>query len=164
MPAKWVRVNRDWLYTPLGLLAGTTYGQAFDVNSSGAIVGFTSANTVGCVGRPVIWPTNSVTPLPLPGLSSGNCGWAYSINDVGQITGFASDSRGRSQAVLWLPRPAGGYSVLVLGRPKGTSYSDGRGLNEPAADGSGALAVEVVGASRASSGETQATLWRVRLP
>jgi hypothetical protein len=160
-PAKWVETTGGWQSTTLALVEGMTYGQALDVNASGTVVGYNSAG-VSCSQRAVVWPAGSTVPIELPGLGCG-ISWAGAVNDAGQITGFASDAHGQFQAALWLPRSGGGYSLLLLGRPKGARDSEGRGLNEPAADGSGGFALEVVGFSSAPSGP-HGTIWKVKLP
>ncbi len=62
------------------------------------------------------------------------------------------------------PQAGRNYSVVGLGRLIGTASSNGRSLNEPAADGSGGLTLEVVGVSSAQSGAQKAALWTVQLP
>jgi hypothetical protein len=158
-PAKWLKQSDgSYQFTALHLLPGKVHGQGLGLNASGAIVGHNGANT-GC-NAGVIWPANSLDPIVLPDLTGGACSFAWSINNAGQIAGGARDTRGRTQAVLWLPRTGGGYTVLALGRPKGFLSGEARSLNEPLAGAGEGLVVEVVGVS----GCCRATLWRVTLP
>jgi hypothetical protein len=106
-----------------------------------------------------VWSANISEPRPLPDLAGGFCSIAWAINAAGQITGSARDSRGRDQAVLWLPTGTGTYTVLALGNTPGASQGEGRGLNSPQADGTGGTVVEVVGHSGGP-----AALWKVKLP
>ena len=157
-PTKWTPSGTSWSITALGLLPGQTYGQAFGVNASGDAVGFNGPGTPGCT-RGVVWPANTLTPQPLQDLAGGFCTMAWSINTAGQITGSARDGHGRNQAVLWLPTGSGGYSLLLLGNPRGASQSEGRALNDPQAGSTGVMELEVVGTSGSA-----ATLWKVKLP
>jgi len=149
-PTRWTLSNSEWTPQQLGLLDEATSGQAFDVNAFGAAVGVNYSTA--CV-RGVAWAAGSTTPTALQDLAGGFCSFAWAINDAGQITGSARDVRGRNQAVLWIPNAEGGFSILALSRLGG----EGRGLNEPQADGSGALVLEVVGGPGA-------TLYKVKLP
>jgi uncharacterized membrane protein len=158
-PAEWSFSSSKWTIIQLAVLPGQDFGQVLDVNASGAAVGHNGqAGVAGC-NHGAVWPPNTLQPRALQDLAGGSCSVAWAINDAGQITGSARDSRGRNQAVLWLPTGAGSYSILNLGNPPGSLSSEGRGLNEPQADGSGGVVLEVVGASG-----SRATLWKVRLP
>ncbi|HEV2086020.1 MAG TPA: hypothetical protein VGR09_13165 [Gemmatimonadales bacterium] len=158
-PARWTLSGTSWSITALGLLAGQTYGQVLGVSSTGDAVGFNRlAGGTACM-HGAVWPANTVTPKPLHDLAGGLCSTAWSINAAGQITGSARDSRGRNQAVLWLPSGTGTYTVLALGNRRGAFQSEGRGLNSPQADGTGGTALEVVGQSGGA-----AVLWKVKLP
>jgi hypothetical protein len=159
IPLRWTlsTTGPGWNRAALGLLPGTTRGQALGVNADGAAVGFNGAST-GC-SRGVTWAASSATAIPLQDLAGGGCSFAWSINRAGQITGSARDVRGRQQAVLWVPLQTGGYSIVALGGVKGVSQGEGRGLNEQEIDGSGVRTVEVVGSSGGLG-----TLWKVKLP
>jgi len=148
-PVRWTLSGSTW--TPQKLdLSGGTHGQAFDVNESGAAVG---VNYSATCARALVWAAGSTTPTALQDLTGGSCSIAWAINQAGQITGEARNARGWTRAVLWIPQAAGGYSILDLG-----SGAPGRGLNEPEADASGVLVLQVVG------GSGRAKLWKVKLP
>jgi uncharacterized membrane protein len=158
LPARWTLSESGWDVVQLPLLPGATYGQAFDVNVDRVAVGFNGQTNSTSCSRGTVW-AGDTPPTALPDLAGRTCSIAWAVNDAGQIAGQARDSRGRNQPVLWTWKPGGGYSVLALGLLKGTFSGEGRGLNEPLPDGSGALVLEVVGAIG-----NRAALWKVKLP
>ena len=141
--------------TDLGVLAGHSYGYAYGINATGTVVGHSRGS--GC-GVAVVWAPGGAAPTPLPGLGGCNSD-ARSINDAGDIAGYASRKRGGARAVIW--RPSGsGYSVTELGSISGSASSLATGLNERVAV-SGGTSVELVGWSTTSAQAHRATLWTV---
>ena len=109
-PAKWQHDGSNWIVTDLGTLMSdnTGYGGAYDVNSSGQIVG--QATHPGGSLSAFLW-----LPAPAYGLSAGmhdltpsaSSGVANAINDLGQVVGVI----GIAQGWIWLPAPAYGYTA-----------------------------------------------------
>jgi probable HAF family extracellular repeat protein len=153
-PAFWTHPGSGWEVHALSLLPGAAGGVARDINSAGQIVGQNVVSTFGCGNRAVVWPTGDAAAVQLPMLSGGTCAEAWAVNDGGQISGFSTNRRGTSRAVLWQPLGTGGYSVTDLGQLHGARSQAAFGMNEPLATGGG---VEVVGYG--SSPSERATLW-----
>lgn len=124
-------------------LPGLT-SRALGLNDKGDIVGVTGSGRL----QGLLWPAKgAVIPLgTLPGAAGSE---AASINERGQIVGFASDVDGvrhRTRAVMWAPD---GESIQDLGAlfPKGTSRA--RDINDSG---------EVVGTS-VGNHEVRAFIW-----
>jgi hypothetical protein len=81
----------------LGLSAGRTDSEAFDVNESGAAVGWArkGGGTSGFI-RPVRWDANNTTATELDAFGLPSPSFAYAINDLGTAVGVAGGS-----AVRW---------------------------------------------------------------
>ena len=154
-PVFWTDPGSGWGVHALSLLAGAAGGVARDVNSGGQIVGHNVLSTFGCGNRAVVWATGDAAAVQLPMLSGGTCAEAWAVNDAGQISGFSTNQRGASRAVLWQSLATGGYSVTDLGQLRGTKSQAALGMNEPSATGGG---VEVVGYA-SSAGRVRAILW-----
>ncbi len=79
------------LIKDLGLLKGGTYSIAFGINDSGAVVGY--GNIANNAAHAMIWESGKGM-RDLNSLIPSGTGWtlinAYSINNVGQITGYGS--------------------------------------------------------------------------
>lgn len=88
--------------TDIGHLPGYEYARAYDINSSGYVVGTCGSTTTSGLFRSFIWDKQSgMTDLGvLPGFE--NC-CVSSINDRGQIVGFCSNrfNEGPGQAFIW---------------------------------------------------------------
>jgi probable HAF family extracellular repeat protein len=151
LPVSWIRAGAGWTVSALALLPGAGAGIARDANGAGTIVGFNRTSNSACDGVPAVWTSGGSTVTQLPALG-GSCGDAWTINESGQIAGFAADRRGGQHAVLWRPTVSG-YAVTDLGPAGGVRV----GLNSPSAGGT---SVEIVGTSF-SKGSTRATLWAV---
>ena len=144
--------------TDLGVLAGHSQGYAWGINATGTTVGHSAGS--GCQVA-VVWASEGAAPTALPGLGGCNSD-ARSINDAGDIAGYAARKRGGAHAVIWRPA-GGGYSVTELGSISGSVSSMATGLNEPVAV-TGGTSVELVGWSTAGGGANRATLWTVFRP
>jgi probable HAF family extracellular repeat protein len=142
----------------LGVLAGHANGYAWGINAAGTIVGNSYGS--GC-GAAVVWAPGAAAPTALPGLGGCNSD-ARSINDAGDIAGYADRRRGGARAVIW--RPSGsGYAVTELGAIKGSASSIATGLNEPV-EVAGGTSLELVGWSTSGAQAHRATLWTVFRP
>lgn len=86
----------------------------------------------------------------LPGLTEPFNGYAFRINNHGQIVGCATDSNGQTHAVLWDRKANGGFRVVDLGT-LGGGYSCAQGINDRG---------DVVGESSSDTLATYAFLWR----
>ncbi len=87
----------DRQVTDLGVLPDTEYSEARAVNNAGQIVGF--SETVGSTDtRPFIWQNGFMTDL---GRLGGTRGFAWDINNRGQIIGNSQTATGEWHAVLW---------------------------------------------------------------
>jgi len=87
--------------------------RALGINDSLQIVGFSLDNS--CIWfnkRPVLWEYNgvnwTVSDLGTLRATDGGVGFAYDINELGQVAGQASTDMGNLNACLWLPEPAYG--------------------------------------------------------
>ncbi len=149
--------------TELALEPGQVGGFVHGVNASGTMVGYGSPASGACLVA-LVWPagsTGSTSPTSLPGL--GGCfSMAKAVNDAGDIAGSATARRGGSRAVLWT-LDDGVYTVMDLGRLKGTVSSLATALNEPVAV-SGGTNVEVTGWSTTGGQAFRGTLWKVFRP
>jgi len=142
----------------LGVLAGHSQGYAYGINAAGTVVGHSAGS--GCPVA-VVWASGGTAPAALPGL--GGCSsQARSINDAGDIAGYATRKRGGARAVIWRSSGAG-YSVTELGSLSGSASSQATGLNEPVAV-TGGTSVELVGWSTTGAQAHRATLWTVFRP
>lgn len=68
-------------------------GSLTAINNHGQVVGMTKYRV------PFVWQGGTMTLLPT--LGAGRWGWAYAINDRGQIVGFSDSANGRYHAILW---------------------------------------------------------------
>lgn len=121
--------------TDLGTL-GSGYSYAYDVNSTGQIVG--SAN-----GKAVVWDAGR-GPRELAG---GGSGIAYAINDGGVIVGEVS-----SRPVVW----PSGAPAQSLPTPSGNAFGHARDIN---ASGDIVGSVQVTDAATTVP-ESHAVVWR----
>ncbi len=98
----------------LGSPVGLPYSAACDINSSGVIVGGAQSDVGGnpLVGA-VVWSNGDILKLESLG---GNGGFARSINDSGQIVGWAMTSGNNGHACFWEQGLAHDLSVLSGGR------------------------------------------------
>lgn len=78
---------------------GTTYAQAYGINNTGQVVGFSYTSSGNIYA--FLYTDGIMNDLgTLPG---GPKSWAYGINNSGQIVGCAQTSSGDHHAVLWNP-------------------------------------------------------------
>jgi uncharacterized membrane protein len=103
--------------TPLGMPPAAQSADAVAVNSSGTIAGY--EQIAPGITLPLMWDGGG-PPQVLPLLSGDDAGYAFDLNEAGQIVGQSKDSvSGRFRATLWdsgiaydlqplLPAPAGG--------------------------------------------------------
>ncbi len=81
------------------------------------------------------------------GTLGGDSSWAYSINDAGQIVGWAENNKGQGRATLFDPTSAGNNRDLyTIGGDESGAYS----INE---------AGQIVGAAENSNGDWHATIF-----
>jgi probable HAF family extracellular repeat protein len=98
-------------------------GEAYSINGSGEVVGFTSVvnNPSGCFLCPFVYSRGTLSIL---GAFGGGVGIAYGINDSGQIVGYANTADGRSHAFLYEARV-----MSDLGALPNTNNSVARSIN-----------------------------------
>ncbi len=95
--------NAGYVFSELKPLAGGSRSMAFGINNLGQVVGTTDFNApcMGCGGytRATFWDgTTTATELRTPGTS----GYAYDINDMGQVAGYEHYSySSHTNAVIW---------------------------------------------------------------
>lgn len=172
----------------LPLLPGYQYGEVFDINNSGQMVGEAlNGNYVSPTDyRPTVFSLEGATDL---GTLGGNIGSAAGINEKGEIVGFAETSTpGQTRAFLYkngimselgtLGGPWSNANAInnrseIVGRSvladgvsiRGFFWSDGQMTNIGTLGGNSSVAVdindrsEVVGFSRISTGPFHAFLY-----
>jgi len=125
----------------LGTLPGGEYSSAFDVNTTGTIVG--ESNTATNI-HAFIWDTGGgMRDLgTLPGDTGSR---AFGINDANQVVGYSSGPRGLT-AFLWTKDTG----MTSLGTLPGGDSSEASDINN---------AGSVVGVASTRSGEKHAFLW-----
>jgi probable HAF family extracellular repeat protein len=85
----------------LGTLNNTYSSKAYDINSSGQIVGqSTTTMIIPYDSHAFVWDNGVMTDL---GTLGGSFSDAWGINDSGQIVGWANTSSEEKHAVLWYP-------------------------------------------------------------
>jgi probable HAF family extracellular repeat protein len=94
-------------------------GQAYSVNNNDRIVG--SVRTGGCCNHAVLF-NSPVVPIIDLGTLGGNHSAAYSINDVLQIVGWATDDSGRHHATLF-DHTGGGNNIDLGSLGAGWGYA-----------------------------------------
>jgi probable HAF family extracellular repeat protein len=96
----------------LGTLNGGGFSRAYDLNNNGQVVG---EATSGASWHAILFDGQTI--IDLNSLISQNSGWtlnhASGINDRGEITGWGTDSLGRTEAFLLTPIPEPA-TVLLL--------------------------------------------------
>ncbi|MBD3292977.1 MAG: hypothetical protein GF393_08645 [Armatimonadia bacterium] len=93
LPCMWVPKS-DGTYETINLSADTGVdGRAYSINNAGVAVGRMSGPV------PVVWPVAGEMQV-LPGLPNYSGGWAYDVNDHGDIVGCVNCTGG-GRAVLW---------------------------------------------------------------
>jgi probable HAF family extracellular repeat protein len=111
-----------------------------DLNDHGLAVGFGfKPTTPGSVAQiPLAWDKEgNVIELPLLNEDPATRGIAHSINNRGSIAGYSSDLLPAPwggliqthQPVVWAPSGQGGYTVVRLALPEGTSSGEASGIN-----------------------------------
>ncbi len=132
--------------TDLGTLGGTGASEAYDINSSGQVVGGAVTSTSGVYARAFVWQNGVMTDLN--SLLPANSGWVLSsatgINDNGQITGVGTIN-GQGRAYLF-----SSGAITNLGNLGGPGTSIAQSLNNSG---------QVVGIASASSTEGHAFLY-----
>jgi uncharacterized membrane protein len=96
----------------LGLASGRTRSEAYDVNESGAAVGWANkGGGIPGIPRAVRWDATTTAATELENLGGTGPSWAYSINDVGTAVGVDGAGAG-PRAVRW---EASGAAATALG-------------------------------------------------
>jgi probable HAF family extracellular repeat protein len=126
--------------TDLGTL-GASSAEAFGINGSGQIVGFSTTDDANHITRAFLYSGGVMNDL---GTLGGLAAWAYAINDSGQIVGWACPASGATHAFLY----SGGV-MLDLGT-LGGSTSVAVAVNSSA---------QVVGYSTTADGTQDAFLY-----
>jgi probable HAF family extracellular repeat protein len=128
----------------LGTLPGLPNSDAININAGGQIVGYSYIGSGDSV-RATFWASSSASPIDL-GTLGGAIGYAYSLNDSGQIVGHSSTSGGELHATLWNSSTSAPIDLGTLGGTR----SLGRDIND---------AGVVVGSSQLADGAIRAFLW-----
>lgn len=110
--------NAGYVFSELTPLPGGIRSMAFGINNFGHVVGITEFN-IPCTGcgkhtRPTLW-SGTTTPTELR--TFGTSGYAYAINDSGQVAGYEEYFfNSHTQALIW---NSGVPSILTTlsGRP-----------------------------------------------
>ncbi len=138
---------RDQIMENLGGFEADRSSFAYDINSSGQIVGRAGkSNETSWNWRACLWQDGEI--IDLGTLRSDNGGWseAYGINDMGYIVGFSRWSlRIEDVATLWYDG-----EKYNLGTPRGTRESYAQEINNLA---------QVVGTAYTSGGRGYGFLW-----
>ncbi len=125
----WIKSGNTIIALPL--LPNDTFGEAYNINSAGTIVGTSShATSTGIVGQVVIWRLVNgayrveVLPIltPVTGLMPGA---NLFINDKGVVATTVSRSKGIGIPMLW-----NGTSFTELPLPQGMKSAQVYGLND----------------------------------
>lgn len=115
------------------------YGYA--INNAGVVVG----NAYNGLGAPVVWQNGAVTSLPV---FDGVSGYAYGINDAGQIAGTANAADDQSSvAAVWQVGSSAAPTVLP---GLGGLYTQASAINN---------AGQVVGASMDADNHSHSVVW-----
>ena len=103
--------DADGSYTLLGFLEGGYSSAALDINDLGQVVGWASRPTASYAA--FLWEGDALEALPVPPAPpcppSGctpypmTIGFAYGVNNEGEIVGFIGYSSHPAKAVLWEP-------------------------------------------------------------
>ena len=116
--------DKNGVATDLTGLPDSFHNTAHDVNNAGQAVGVSIVSFQGAShGRPVVWDKNG-RPSELPLLTdAGGGGGAWAINSKGTIVGGVHEDvpapwggfmSGPDIAVVWTPKPGGGYTITRL--------------------------------------------------
>ena len=101
--------------TLLPPVSGFTASQGFGINSSGQVVGFSTAGC--CSVAPTLWSGGTATNL---GTLGGTSGLAFALNTSGQVVGMSTITGDTANhATLW-----SGGSIIDLGAQRATSIND----------------------------------------
>jgi probable HAF family extracellular repeat protein len=116
--------HKDGSTTLLGFLEGDTDSQAFSINNSGQIVGFSEYDGIK---HAFVYSDNAMNPIPF--LAEGAYNVAYAINDNGQTVGYScisgiSTSGGRHAFSYY------NGDILDLGVLNGATWSEAFGIND----------------------------------
>lgn len=85
--------------TQLLLPPGAMGAYAWDINSTGAIVGVSEVSGIG-FARALMWPRYDALPVDL-GTLGGTRSWAWAINAGGDVVGYGEVPGGERHAFLW---------------------------------------------------------------
>ena len=122
----------DWTTDDLGTLGGTT-SQAYRINASGQIVGWSLTGTGQTHGFRTAANASINATTDDIGTLGGSKSQAFAINDSGQVTGGSTNSSGVSQAFLTAPNSAINPTTDNIGAlpftPFLPEYSFGEGIN-----------------------------------
>ena len=110
--------------TDLGTLPGGLRSRAWSINATGQVVGECYLRSGRVHFAPFLYDSRRKTMTALPMPPPYNWGFAFHINDRGQIGGDISGLDETTHAALW-----GGDRMTDLGAPPGYTSSIARGLN-----------------------------------
>jgi probable HAF family extracellular repeat protein len=114
----------DDAWVSLGSLGGSC-GQAFGINDSGVVVGW-SFPAAGGNGHAFMWQDGSMSDL---GTLGGTFSEADDINEQGQIVGIAQDSAGVDHPFIWVGGVMTDLTTLVDHVPPGSSLVEAVSIN-----------------------------------
>lgn len=128
---RWTKRNglRD-----LGTLRGGNASEAFGINNSGAIVGYSNSSD-GV--RAFVWAPDGTQMQALAPLAGGEFSKAFGINDAGLVVGSSGSPLG-TRATLW-----NGGRIQNLGALPGETFSEAHAINNSGS---------IVGSSRGPAG------------
>lgn len=138
----WI-VSLDGAYTPV--VVSLLYPSLTAINDATQVTGYAWKGYSGGVHyyRAFVWQAGVTTELPL--LSNSGSTISTSINNQGDVAGYAIDSGGVKRAVMWKDG-----AIVELGILPGDTASEATGINDLG---------QIVGISSASGQPTRGFVW-----